>query len=187
MKRTTLSVFVFALAFPVSSLVLAQDDAASDNDDAVDGVLEEIIVTSDRRERAVMDVSQSIQAVPAATLELPTFNEMSDVMNLVPGGTSFTGKQPAKEGMQFRGSGVIQAGASDGQSPVGYYVDDIPFVDLATPGLPPLSTFDLQGVEILRGPQGTSYGQDSSAGSVIMRTNPVDLQNFGFKGRIAGS
>ena len=65
--------------------------------------------------------------------------------------------------------------------PVGYYIDDIPYVDPfgATP--PPLGTFDLNSIEVLRGPQGTSWGQDSSAGSVIMRTAPVDFEEFGYR------
>lgn len=183
MKKILFRVFAVSLIASSSGGALAQENGNENGNDDDDSLIEEIIVTSDRRDRAIMDVSQSIQAVPEAVLERPTFNEMSDVMNLVPGATSFTGKQPAKEGMQFRGSGVIQAGAADGQSPVGYYVDDVPFVDIATPGLPPLGTFDLKRIEILRGPQGTSYGQDSTAGSVIMRTNPVDLSSFGYKVR----
>ncbi|GIR82436.1 MAG: hypothetical protein CM15mP84_01840 [Cellvibrionales bacterium] len=70
---------------------------------------------------------------------------------------------------------------------MGYYVDDIPYVDISTPNPPPIDTFDLERIEILRGPQGTTYGQDSSAGSLIMRTNPVDLQNFGYKVRASYS
>ena len=152
-----------------------------------DAALEEIIVTSSRRERAVMDVAQGIQAIPEQVLELPTFTDMSQVANLVPGATVFGNKAPAKEGIQFRGSGIVQSGASDGMAPVGYYVDDIPYVDISTPTPPPMGTFDLERVEILRGPQGTTWGQDSSAGSVIMRTNPVDLENFGFKARVGVS
>jgi outer membrane receptor protein involved in Fe transport len=158
--------------------------AQSEEDDAA---LDEIIVTSTRREKAVMDVNQSIQAIPEATLELPTFSDLSQVHNLVPGATTFSNKAPNKEGIQFRGSGIIQSGASDGLAPVGYYVDDIPYVDISTPVPPPIGTFDLNRIEIIRGPQGTSYGQDSSAGSVILRTNPVDLENFGFKARVGMS
>lgn len=178
MRNTLFRILVCGLIAPLPTAVLAQSD-----DEAADNVVEEIVVTSNRREKAVMEVTQSIQSIPEAVLSLPTFNEVSDVINLVPGATSFTNKQPAKEGMQFRGSGAVQAGAADGQSPVGYYVDDVPFVDIASPGLPPIGTFDLQRIEVLRGPQGTSYGQDSSAGSLIMRTNPVDLEKFGIKAR----
>ncbi|MGI9264946.1 MAG: TonB-dependent receptor [Gammaproteobacteria bacterium] len=178
MRNILIRLLVCSIVAPISTAALAQSD-----DETAEGVLEEIIVTSDRRERAVMDVPQSIQAVTEAQLQLPTLNDLSDIQNLVPGATTFSNKAPNKEGIQFRGSGIVQSGASDGQAPVGYYVDDVPYVDISTPVPPPIGTFDLQRIEILRGPQGTSYGQDSSAGSVILRTNPVDLQNFGYKVR----
>jgi outer membrane receptor protein involved in Fe transport len=117
-------------------------------------------------------------------MELPTFNEITDVTALVPGATAHANKPPVKEGIQMRGSGITQSGADDGQSPVGYYVDDIPFVDISTPVPPPIGTFDLQRIEVIRGPQGTAHGLDSTAGSIIMRTNPVDLENFGYKLRV---
>jgi len=175
MRNTLIRILVCCLAAPISTGALAQSDG-----DEAEGKLEEIIVTSTRREKNVMEVSQSIQAIPEAVLELPTFNDMADVTTLVPGATGFSNKPPQKEGIQFRGSGISQA-LSVGRSPVGYYVDDIPFVDISTPVPPPIGTFDLERIEIIRGPQGTSYGQDSSAGSVILRTKPVDLENFGYK------
>ena len=135
----------------------------------------------------MMDVTQSIQAVGEEQLELPTLSDLSEVHNLIPGAVAFGNKAPAKENVQFRGSGIVQASASDGQSPVGYYVDDIPYVDISTPAPPPIGTFDVQRIEILRDPQGTTYGQDSSAGSIILRTNPVDLENFGYEARVGYS
>lgn len=182
MRNTVIRVLVFCLAAPISTGALAQSD-----DEEAEGKLEEIIVTATRREEALMEINQSIQAFTEAQLELPTFNEMNDVYNLVPGATVYSNKQPTKEGLQLRGSGIVQTGSADALSPVGYYVDDIPYVDITTPVPPPISTFDLQRVEVLRGPQGTTWGQDSSAGSVIMRTNPVDLENFGYKFRVGVS
>jgi len=181
-KNILIRLLACSLAAPISSGALAQTD-----DESADNVLDEIIVTSTRREESVMEISQSIQAIPEAVLELPTFNEMSDVYNLVPGATVYSNKPPNKEGLQLRGGGIVQTGSADGASPVGYYVDDIPYVDISTAVPPPMSTFDLQRVEVLRGPQGTSWGQDSSAGSVIMRTNPVDLEDFGYKIRVGVS
>ncbi|MGI9234084.1 MAG: TonB-dependent receptor [Woeseiaceae bacterium] len=178
MRKILVSAVAFSLVAPISTGALAQSD-----DENVDVVLDEIIVTTTRREKNVMEISQSIQAIPEAVLELPTFNDLTDVTALVPGATGFSNKPPQKEGIQFRGSGISQASVADGLSPVGYYVDDIPYVDISTPVPPPIGTFDLARIEVVRGPQGTSYGQDSSAGSIILRTNPVDLENFGYKVR----
>lgn len=177
MRTSIIKALICSLAIPVSSPVWAQ----SDEDEAADSYFEEIIVTSTRREKNVMEVSQSIQAIPESVLELPTFNDLAEVTTLVPGATAFSNKPPQKEGIQFRGSGISQSSVADGLSPVGYYVDDIPYVDISTPVPPPIGTFDLERIEVVRGPQGTSYGQDSSAGSIILRTKAVDLENFGYK------
>ncbi|XOV85468.1 MAG: TonB-dependent receptor [bacterium] len=169
------SLLLVSLALPLPFAAFAA------NDD--DSIIEEIVVSATRRDVPVMDIPQSIQAVTADVLELPSYTEMNQVYNLVPGATTFSNKQPPREGIQLRGSGISQSNAADGISPVGYYVDDIPYMDLSTPVPPPIGTFDLDRVEIIRGPQGTSYGQDSSGGSVILRTAPVDLEKFGYKVR----
>ncbi len=171
MKNILVRVLLISLVIPISTGVLAASES--------DAIIEEIIVSATRRDTPVMKIPQSIQAITADQLELPTFNEMNKVYNLVPGATTFSNKPPAKEGIQIRGSGISQSGAADGQSPVGYYVDDIPYVDISTPVPPPIGTFDLERIEILRGPQGPSYGQDSSGGNVILRSSSVDLVNFG--------
>jgi len=179
MKNRWAQLIIAVLVAPISTGVLAQEE----DEDVSESVLEEVIITANRREQLMMDMNQSVQAISEVTLEMPTYTNINQVVNLVPGATAFGNKSPTKEAIQFRGSGVIQSGAADGIAPVGYYVDDIPFVDISTPTPPPIGTFDLQRIEILRGPQGTSFGQDSSAGSVILRTNPVDLDEFGFKVR----
>ena len=181
MKRALFSVVATTLVAPFSGAVLAQENT----EDSF--ALEEVIVTATRRSESLMSVTQSIQAISEAQLELPTFSDVSMVVNLIPGAVTFGNKQPVAQSVQIRGSGIVQSSASDAQSPVGYYVDDIPYVDISTPNPPPIDTFDLERIEILRGPQGTTYGQDSSAGSLIMRTNPVDLQNFGYKVRASYS
>ena len=177
MRKALISVIACSLTAPLSTGALAQSD-----DEEANIFFDEIIITATRRERNVMEVNQSIQAIPEQVLELPTFNDLADVTKLVPGATAFTNKPPQQEGIQFRGSGISQA-LSVSLSPVGYYVDDIPYVDISTPVPPPIGTFDLERIEIIRGPQGTSYGQDSTAGSIILRTKPVDFENFGYKFR----
>ena len=133
-----------------------------------------------------MSVTQSIQAIPRA-VRTSYSGRCVDGANPIPGAVTFGNKQPVAQSVQIRGSGIVQSSASDAQSPVGYYVDDIPYVDISTPNPPPIDTFDLERIEILRALQGTTYGQDASAGSLIMRTNPVDLENFGYKVRASYS
>jgi len=177
MKKTAIaSAIALAATLPLSSVVMSQSDESME--------VEEVIVSVSRRDVAVMDLSQSVQAIPEETLAQPAFNDVRDIYNRVPGATAgITNgqKAPLAEGIQMRGSGVTQSNAGGGAMPVGYYIDDVPFLDVNALSPPPLSTFDLDRIEVIRGPQGTSYGQDSSAGSVIMRTNAVDLENAGYK------
>ena len=177
MKKTAIaSAIALAATLPLSSVVMSQSDESME--------VEEIIVSVSRRDVPVMDLSQSVQAIPEQTLAQPAFNDVRDIYNRVPGATAglVNGqKAPLAEGIQMRGSGVTQSNAGGGSMPVGYYIDDVPFIDVGALAPPPLSTFDLDRIEIIRGPQGTTYGQDSSAGSVIMRTNAVDMENAGYK------
>ena len=177
MKKTAIaSAIALAATLPLSSVAMSQSDESME--------VEEVIVSVSRRDVAVMDLSQSVQAIPEETLAQPAFNDVRDIYNRVPGATAgITNgqKAPLAEGIQMRGSGVTQSNAGGGAMPVGYYIDDVPFLDVNALSPPPLSTFDLDRIEVIRGPQGTSYGQDSSAGSVIMRTNAVDLENAGYK------
>ncbi len=177
MKKTAIaSAIALAATLPLSSVVMSQSDESME--------VEEVIVSVSRRDVAVMDLSQSVQAIPEEVLAQPAFNDVRDIYNRVPGATAgITNgqKAPLAEGIQMRGSGVTQSNAGGGAMPVGYYIDDVPFLDVNALSPPPLSTFDLDRIEVIRGPQGTSYGQDSSAGSVIMRTNAVDLENAGYK------
>ena len=152
-------------------------------DDSAESTVEEVIVSATRRNESVMDISQSVQAMSRETLSMPAYKHIRNVYNLVPGATTGVtqgGKAPASEGIMLRGAGVTQTNTGGGASPVGYYIDDVAFIDSQSLAPPPLGTFDLDRIEVLRGPQGTTYGQDSSSGSVIMRTAPVNLSETGY-------
>ena len=166
------------LLYPASFVSIADDTDMAEVD--------EIIVSATRREESVMEIPQSVQAIPRQTLSMPIYRDVTDIYNLVPGATTAItqgGKPPSGDGIMLRGSGITMTNAGGGSQPVGYYIDDIPFIDINTMTPPPLGTFDLDQIEVLRGPQGTTYGQDSSAGSVIMRTAPVNLSETGYLAR----
>ena len=166
------------LLYPASFVSIADDTDMAEVD--------EIIVSATRREESVMEIPQSLQAIPRQTLSMPIYRDVTDIYNLVPGATTAItqgGKPPSGDGIMLRGSGITMTNAGGGSQPVGYYIDDIPFIDPNTMTPPPLGTFDLDQIEVLRGPQGTTYGQDSSAGSVIMRTAPVNLSETGYLAR----
>ena len=178
-KRKLRDLMLISILFPGSMWASAQSDEASESSME----LEEVTVLATRREEAVMDIPQSVQVISKELLQQHIYSDVGDIFNLVPGATGGItqgGKLPVSEGIQLRGSGLTQTNAG-GQRAVGYYIDDIPYVDIGGLTPPPLTTFDFAAIEVLRGPKGTTYGQDSAAGSVIMRTSAVDLENFGYR------
>ena len=178
-RRKIRDLVLISILFPGSMWASAQSDDASESSME----MEEVTVMATRREEAVMDIPQSVQVISKELLQQPIYSDVGDIFNLVPGATGGItngGKLPVSEGIQLRGSGLTQSNAG-GQRAVGYYIDDIPYVDIGGLTPPPLTTFDFAAIEVLRGPQGTTYGQDSAAGSVIMRTSAVDLENFGYR------
>ena len=177
-KRKIRDLVIISIVLPGSMWASAQSS------DASEVAMEEVTVMATRREESVMEVPQSVQVISREMLEQPIYSDVRDVYNLVPGATvgiTQGGKGPVSEGIMLRGSGLTQTNAGASMQPVGYYIDDIPYIDIGGLTPPPLGTYDFASIEVLRGPQGTTYGQDSSAGSVIMRTSPVDLENFGYR------
>lgn len=146
---------------------LAQD-APSDEADAGD-----IVVTAQKREQALLDVPLSIQAISGEQLEESGTKELNDLLESIPGASSVSRTAPGFETIQIRGI----ASGTTGDATVGYYVDDVPF---SVPNLqlaPPSRLFDLQRVEVLRGPQGTLYGQGAMGGTIRMITASPDYDD----------
>src|SRR5262249_32846561 len=80
--------------------------------------------------------------------------------------------------------GVSAAGSIlKGSSPIGYYLDSVPFGFVREAFLPDVGAYDLERVEVLRGPQGTLYGASAEAGGVRGLTHEADVQKFDFKAR----
>ncbi len=75
----------------------------------------------------------------------------------------------------LRGAGGSNA---NGDSPIGYYLDDVPFVVTNFGIAPPVRFIDVERVEVLRGPQGTLYGQGSSGGVFIFHTRDPNLNEM---------
>lgn len=145
--------------------VYAQDADEADNDSSV------IVVTAQKREQQLIDVPLAVQAISGEQLEDEGIKELNDLIESIPGASSVSRTAPGFETIQIRG---ISSGTT-GDATVGYYVDDVPF---SVPNLqlaPPSRLFDLQRVEVLRGPQGTLYGQGAMGGTIRMVTASPDL------------
>ncbi len=173
MTRDFRSASLAALALASAVPVMAQ---AADTDG-------EIVVTAQKREQQLLDVPLSVQAFTGQALEERGQREINDLVNAIPGASSVSRTAPGFETIQIRG---ISSGTT-GDATTGYYIDDVPF---GVPNLqlaPPSRLFDLQRVEVLRGPQGTLYGQGAMGGTIRMVTTAPDTNNFAFRALGEGS
>lgn len=75
----------------------------------------------------------------------------------------------------------------DGSSTIGFYLDSLPFGLIRSAVVPDVNPYDLDRVEVLRGPQGTLYGASSLNGVVRVLTQEPDSSEVDFKGRVSGS
>jgi outer membrane receptor protein involved in Fe transport len=134
----------------------------------------DIVVTAQRREERLIDVPISIVAISGRELEKRKLVSIDELANVVPG-LAIQSNGESRQ-YQLRGLGNVV-----GSSPsVGVYLDEAP----VTGG--PISQLDLQlhdlaRVEVLRGPQGTLYGEGSLGGTIRFITNDPDLNDFGFE------
>ena len=136
----------------------AADAAAPADSDA----LTTIVVTAEKREEKLKDVPMSITALGGNTLDKLTYRSFSDYAAMVPG-LSLQTAQPGITTLTLRGQNAGGVGST-----VAVYIDESPFGSSSAllngsilSG--DFDTWDLQRVEVLRGPQGTLYGANSEA------------------------
>lgn len=142
--------------------------------------LEEITVTAQKRAQDVLDVGGTLDVVGAAELserrveqvrDLSSFSSNLDVKEQVPG---------AMPVITIRGVGLDDFSSTNNPS-AGIYIDEVYLASLAQMNF---DLFDIERVEVLKGPQGTLYGRNSTAGALnIVTAKP---SSSGFAARLAG-
>jgi len=150
--------------------------------------LEEVVVTAQKREERLKDVPISISVMSGKDLDQSTFKGAADALNLVPGVSAISnvGFGGGSTLLNIRGVGANGANFA-GASPVAYYLDSVPFGFVKSAIAPDPNVYDLQQIEVLRGPQGTLYGANAENGVVRVLTNDANLDEFQLKARAAGS
>ncbi|MET0271364.1 MAG: TonB-dependent receptor [Phenylobacterium sp.] len=140
-------------------------------------VLEELIVTATKRAESQRDVPIAITAFGQRTLERLGPTNIQDAMRFVPG-VNFSSNGGNSVNYTIRG---VNTGAATGnvQSTVALYVDDLSMLD---PYYPKITTnlrlFDVERVEVLRGPQGTLFGSGALGGAIRLVTNKPSLDHY---------
>ncbi|MCH8862509.1 MAG: TonB-dependent receptor [Proteobacteria bacterium] len=140
---------------------MAQDQAADD------AFLEEIIVTSRRYEESVSDTPLAVNVMTRSFLENQGIESIFDILEASPGATfvEFHKAQPEKS---IRGIVAPTPGNSSSTQSIQTVVDGMVISKDFMKSQP---IFDLQRVEILRGPQGTTFGRNASVGLISLITN----------------
>lgn len=169
--------------FPIE--LLAQN-ASSGAEVSGSDQLSEILVTAEKRESTVQKTPISITAISGSQLETLGLTDENSALKEVPG-VSMRTQGPGQTEFEMRG---LNSGG--GQSPtVGFYIDETPVSPFANASggkfvIDP-DLYDLNRMEVLRGPQGTLYGAGSMGGTVRLITNLPDTTAFHASGEASGS
>jgi outer membrane receptor protein involved in Fe transport len=140
-----------------------------------DSTLGEVIVTAQRRAEDEREVPTSISVLGGAALENMHIESLEDISRAVPGLSFAAGGGPGLDNIEMRG-----VSSTSGSATVGIYLDDVPITvtNLYNGAVEP-RLFDLDRVEVLRGPQGTLYGSSSMGGAIRFISNQPDLSAYG--------
>jgi iron complex outermembrane recepter protein len=173
--------------FLLASLPAAAAGASADNNATAEPAgLEEIVVTAQKREQRLQDVPISMSVTTGADLDKSSLQSVSDALGQIPGVAVNVTGQGGETLLTIRG--VTAAGPLfSGPSPIGYYLDSVPFGLVGSSVEPNLNSYDLDHIEVLRGPQGTLYGASALNGVVRVLTNDAQLNDFDFKARASSS
>ncbi|HMO73844.1 MAG TPA: TonB-dependent receptor [Sphingopyxis sp.] len=171
----TVSLAALALATPA----LAQD--APDGEEG--GAIREIVVTAQKRAESVQSIPIAVTALDQTSLESATIDDIRDIAGRVPSlVVDSVGAGPSAAAISIRGISFEDIEKSFDPA-VGVVVDGV-FIGTNTGQL--LDSFDMERLEVLRGPQGTLFGRNTIGGVInVIRTRPTE--DFGVRGQFAYS
>lgn len=154
----------------------AQEPSAQDGDSAGSSA-GEIIVTAQRRDQRLQDVPIAVAVVGAEQLGTSNVTGLTDIQFLAPGVTFNTNFNAS---FLIRGVGTSSLLMTADQS-VGVVIDDVVqgIVETTFAGPSYQSLNDIERIEVLKGPQGTLFGKNSSAGVIQIITKKPELEKFG--------
>jgi iron complex outermembrane recepter protein len=173
--RGSASISKISLAVAAALAVAPSRAPAAAPADSSAGALQEIVVTARKREENLQDVPLSIDVFTKRDMQNLGITSFDDYAEKVPS-ISFISVGP---GTQL----FVMRGVSDGSNPnysntsaTGFFLDDM---SLSWAGVQPdLHLYDIERIEVLNGPQGTTFGASSMAGAIRYVTNKPDVNAF---------
>jgi len=155
---------VLTMTVGISGAAFAQEDSS--------WALEEITITAQKRSENLQDVPTAVSAFSGTQIDRFNLKNSNDLARNVPG---LTMGQPAGPGNNpsifLRGIGLNDYSPNNA-GPVAVYIDDL---YVSSPGAQVFQVFDLERLEVLRGPQGTLYGRNTTGGAIkFVTAKPTD-------------
>ena len=160
--------------------------AMAQGEEGAQPAIEEVIVTARKRESNIQDTPVSIQAFTAEDIEhldISRFEDFADQTASI----SYISVGPGSQIMHIRGvadGGIPHIGRTN-EATTAYYLDEQP-VSGRRGGPPDIQLYDLERIEVLRGPEGTYYGASAVSGTVRIITNKPDPEAFDYGADLSG-
>ncbi len=174
-KKFQFTVIAAAIAsIPLGALAQQEDSA-----------LEKVTVTATKREAVLTDVSLGISALSAKSLESRGITSLEDLGAAAPG-MDIVKTGPGENLLVSRGISTSQSMSIQSGPAVGVYIDEMPLAGL-TSGVPDFGMWDVARVEMLRGPQGTLYGEGAMAGTIRIISNAPDTKKTSLRVQAGGA
>ena len=141
---------------------------------AAEPTIDEITVTADFRGRATSEVPFSVSVLDADFLEQTAIQHFEELVNIVPN-MNWSGDGHRARYFQIRGVGELEQYEGAPNPSIGFLIDDIDFSGIGTIA----TLFDMESVEVLRGPQGSRYGANALGGLIYMRSQAATAERDG--------
>lgn len=136
--------------------------------------IDEIKVTADFRNRALSDVPFSVSVMDAEFIDAVAVQHFEELINIVPN-MNWSGDGHRARYFQIRGVGELEQYQGAPNPSIGFLIDDIDFS-----GIGSIATlFDIQSVEVLRGPQGSRYGANALGGLIYLQSTEPSAERNG--------
>lgn len=156
LKKLPVAISVAALAFPA----------------VAERMLEEVVVTAQKREQTLKDVPSSVAALSADYLEKTATKNFSDIGKIASGLEIGGGADGFGRSVRIRGVGTNKYVRAISPS-VGVFIDDVPLVD---PGVAFTNLAGVERIEVLKGPQSTLFGKGVSSGAISIVTKKPNVE-----------
>lgn len=136
--------------------------------------IDEIIVSADFRGRSSMELPASLSLIDAEQIQQLATQHFEELVNVVPN-LNWSGDGHRARYFQIRGVGELEQYQGAPNPSVGFLIDDIDFSGIGTVA----TLFDMERIEVLRGPQGSRYGANALGGLVYMQSTLPSAERNG--------